>query len=125
MSLPDGTRTSAADPMEKPDPRRHRTLTTLAWTSASMTLFGGMQLLTRLAGPGIPWPMMGAVRAAIGALVAFGVARATSAPLVLVGSRALWLRSAFGTIAVLLTFYVLGSPKIPLGDAVAIFNLSP
>ena len=88
-------------------------------------LFSSMNLLARVAGSHVPWQMVGATRAAVGAVVAYSFVRARSGRIVVHASRALWTRSLMGTLAMGLTFYVLGSRRIALGDAATIFNLGP
>lgn len=105
--------------------RKGRTYAALGWMTVSSVLFGAMNVLGRMAGARVPWQMVGATRAAVGVLVAFAVVRAQGAAITVRGSRALWFRSIFGTMALALTFYVLGSPGIALGDAATIFNLGP
>jgi len=93
--------------------------------SASSVLFAGMNVLARAASAHVAWPVVGATRAGIDALVAVGVARARGTSALPKGSTAGWLRSAFGTLAMICTFCALGDPRIPLGDAVTLMNLSP
>ena len=51
-----------------------------------------------------------------GAVVAYLALRSRGVPLPTLRSRMLWLRSGLGTAAMALTFYVLASPAIALGD---------
>lgn len=88
-------------------------------------LFSVMNVLGRVAAATVPWATVAATRAIVGALVAFTVVRLRGSRPVRLASRAIWLRSIAGTTAMALTFYVLGSPGIALGDAVTIFNLGP
>src|SRR5262249_11474912 len=71
------------------------------------------------------WALVAAVRAAVGAAIAFGVGRARGVGLRVKDRRGIWLRSAFGTIALSATFYAVGSPAISLGDAATLTDLTP
>ncbi len=93
--------------------------------AAGAVLFALMNFFARLASASAPWASVGAVRALIGAAVAFAVARSRGAPLVATDRRALFWRSAFGTASMLGTFYALSSRTLSLGDTVTLFNLSP
>lgn len=101
------------------------TIAALGWMTLAAGLFSGMSLLARVVGDHVPWQMVGATRAAVGVFVAYSFVRARSGHVIVHASRALWLRSVFGTTAMALTFYVLGSNGIALGDAATIFNLGP
>jgi drug/metabolite transporter (DMT)-like permease len=88
-------------------------------------LFALMNFFARLASATAPWPMVGGVRALIGAAVAVAVAKARGASLVTHERRAVLLRSLFGTAAMVCTFYALTSPALSLGDTVTLLNLAP
>lgn len=104
---------------------RGPTLVALGWMTLAGVLFSVMNVLGRVAATSAPWATVAAVRAIVGALVAFAVVRYRGSRPVRLGTRAIWLRSISGTTAMALTFYVLGSPGIALGDAVTLFNLGP
>lgn len=89
------------------------------------TLFAMMNFLARLATASASWASVAAVRALVGALVAFGVARIRGRPLAPNDVRAVFWRSLLGTIAMLATFYALSSRTVSLGNTVTLLNLSP
>ena len=93
--------------------------------SLSACLFAGMNFFVHLSSVHVAWTLVGAVRAAIGALVAITVARWRSVSFIPKNTLAMWMRSLFGTGAMACTFYALGSPVMPLGDAATLVNLSP
>jgi drug/metabolite transporter (DMT)-like permease len=97
----------------------------LGLMAVSATLFALMNLLARLAAESASWATTAAVRALIGALVSYVVARARGRSLAPSDRKALLGRSLFGTISMVLTFYALSSPSLPLGDTVTLLNLSP
>lgn len=89
------------------------------------TLFASMNFLARLATASASWASVAAVRALVGALVAFGVARMRGRSLAAKDMRAVFWRSLLGTIAMLATFYALSSRTVSLGNTVTLLNLSP
>ncbi len=89
------------------------------------TLFALMNFLARLATTSASWATAGAVRALVGALVAFGVARWRGRSLAPRRFSAIFWRSVLGTIAMLSTFYALSSKTVSLGNTVTLLNLSP
>jgi drug/metabolite transporter (DMT)-like permease len=91
----------------------------------SACLFAAMNTLARRASPHAHWTVVAAVRAAIGAGVALIVAAARRTRLRQRPSATMWLRSGFGTLAMICTFFALGSATLPLSDAATLFNLSP
>lgn len=91
----------------------------------SALLFALMGFFARLASSGVHWTLVGATRAAIGALVAIAVARARGARTRVDDRRGIWWRSIFGTASMACTFYALASPSLALGDTATLFNLSP
>jgi drug/metabolite transporter (DMT)-like permease len=93
--------------------------------AASAALFGTMNFFARLASAHLSWPLVGATRALVGALVAIAVAHARGASLRINDKRAMWVRTAFGTAAMGLTFWALASPGLGLGDTATLLNLSP
>ena len=96
-----------------------------AWMALAATLFGIMNLFARLSSEHAHWTVVAAVRALIGALVAIGIARARGVPAIVVGGRAMWLRSLFGTAAMACSFYALTSRYLPLADSVTLNNTTP
>ncbi len=93
--------------------------------AVSAVLFATMGFFARVGSAHTHWTIVAGTRAAIGAMVAYGVGRARMAPLVVKNRRGIWLRSIFGTAALLCTFYALGSPALGLGDTTTLVNLSP
>lgn len=91
----------------------------------SATLFAFMNFFAKLASSSAGWASVGAARAAIGGLVAFGIARARGASLVATDRKAIFWRSILGTAAMLTTFYALSSRTLGLGDTVTLLNLMP
>lgn len=93
--------------------------------AASAVLFAAMSWLARVSGETAHWTVVAAVRAAVGAAVAVGVARARGVPAFVYPTRIMWARSAFGTVAMACTFFTLSRRALPLGDASTLFNLTP
>lgn len=91
----------------------------------SAVLFATMSFLARVATASASWATVGAVRAMIGACVAYGVARARGRSVATKNYRAVFWRSFFGTISMLSTFYALSSKTVSLGNTVTLLNLSP
>lgn len=95
------------------------------WMATGAVCFSVMNVLAKIASESAHFSVVAMVRAGVGALVAFLVARLTGASLVVVNRRAMWLRSAFGTTSMLATFAALSEVSLPVGDAATLFNLSP
>lgn len=93
--------------------------------AASAVLFAAMNVFARLATESTSWASVATVRALVGALVAFGVARVRKTSLAAVDKWAIFWRSVFGTASMLATFYALSSRTLPLGDTVTLLNLTP
>lgn len=93
--------------------------------ATSAVLFAWMNVFARLATHSASWATVAAVRALIGAGVAFVVARVRGSSLALRDKRAVIGRSLFGTAAMLATFYALSSRTLALGDTVTLLNLTP
>jgi drug/metabolite transporter (DMT)-like permease len=91
----------------------------------SATLFAFMNFFAKLASSSAGWASVAAARAAVGGLVAFGIARARGASLVATDRKAIFWRSILGTAAMLTTFYALSSRTLGLGDTVTLLNLMP
>ena len=88
-------------------------------------LFAMMRLATRVNAEALPWTVLSATRFLGGALVVFGVARATRASLHIRDKRATWLRAIFGTGSSIGVFYALGSSEISVGDATTLSATAP
>lgn len=93
--------------------------------ATSATLFALMNFLARLASSTASWASVGAVRALVGAAVAYAVGRTRGQDLRAHDPKALFWRSAFGTASMVCTFHALSSRSLPLGDTVTLLNLSP
>src|SRR5688500_20055423 len=91
----------------------------------SATLFAFMNFFAKLASSSAGWASVAAVRALIGGLVAFAIARARGASLVATDRKAIFWRSILGTAAMLSTFYALPSRTLGLGATVTLPNLLP
>lgn len=115
---------NAPEPLRAPR-RADAGAAALAWMAASALLFAVMGFLAKIATASTSWALVGAVRALVGAGVALAVARARGAPLRSGPRLETWLRSLFGTGAMMCTFYALSSRTLALGDTVTLLNLSP
>jgi drug/metabolite transporter (DMT)-like permease len=93
--------------------------------AASALLFAFMGFFARLATASTSWATVGAARALVGAAVALGFARLRGVSLRGGRARDMWLRSLFGTGAMMCTFYALSSRALPLGDTVTLLNSTP
>ena len=91
----------------------------------SAVLFATMNLFARMATTSTSWTTVAAVRAGVGALVAYGAARARGRDVMATDHRAVLWRSLFGTVSMLSTFYAISSKTVSLGDVVTLLNLSP
>jgi drug/metabolite transporter (DMT)-like permease len=89
------------------------------------TLFALTNFLARLATTSASWATVAAVRALVGALVAFIVARMRGRSLAPKDVRGVFWRSLLGTISMLSTFYALSSRTVSLGNTVTLLNLAP
>lgn len=89
------------------------------------TLFALMNFFARLATTSAPWATVAAVRAMIGAVIAYAFARWRGRSLAAKSPRAIFWRSLLGTIAMLSTFYALSSRTVSLGNTVTLLNLAP
>lgn len=107
--------------MSSPDRGRQA----LAYMATSAALFAFMNFFAKLASSSASWASIGAVRALVGAAVAFLVGRSRGAQLRAVNRRALFWRSLFGTASMLCTFYALSCHALSLGDTVTLLNLTP
>jgi len=92
---------------------------------AANVLFAAMAISARLASRSASWTTVGASRALVGAAVAFAFALRSGASLRTRNRGLAWARSISGTLAMLATFYALGSPNLAVGDAATIFATAP
>ncbi len=95
------------------------------WMATAAACFSVMNVYVKVASEDVHFTLVAAVRAALGALVAALVARATGASLRVSNRRAMLLRSVFGTAAMFFTFAALSERALPVGDAATLFNLAP
>ena len=116
---------SAASIAVTPAPLAKSAPEAFAWMAASATLFALMNFFARIAGEHLSWTVVTCVRALIGAAVALLVARMRGANIRVRNQRGMWWRAAWGTGAMLCTFYSVSSPALPLGDSVTLLNLTP
>ena len=91
----------------------------------AQVLFSAMGVFTRLGTEEVPWQEAALSRFAVGALVAYVMARARGVGLHITNKKLMWTRSITGTLSALTVFYVWASPKIPLGDAVTLTSVGP
>lgn len=87
--------------------------------------FAGMNVLARVSSGRVPWPQVAMSRALTGALLAWAVSRARGTSLRITHVRESWMRTLFGTCALLATFYSLAAREVPVGDVVTLGALSP
>ena len=116
---------TAAGPSPGPATLRDLLRHGVAWILISETLFAIMRIATRWGASDLPGLEIGAVRFIGGALVALGMARARGASLAITDQRTAWLRSGFGTLNAAAVFYVLGSPRIAVGDVATLSATGP
>lgn len=125
--VPDLERSWAAPPLEGRSDLsdRRASATALALMALGATLFALMNLLARVATSSASWASVAAVRALVGALVAFVVARMRGQSLAMKDAPAVLWRSLFGTVSMVATFYALSSRTMSLGNTVTLINLAP
>ncbi len=97
----------------------------ITWILLSESLFALMRLATRWGAADVPGLEIGAARFLGGAVVAWGVARARGVSLAVGDQRTAWLRSGFGALNALAVFFVLGQPRIALGDVATLQATGP
>jgi drug/metabolite transporter (DMT)-like permease len=91
---------------------------------AASTAFAVMYALTTSLGrAGVPWALIGFVRAVVGLVASVGLARARGASLRVFGRRAMWIRSLAGSASSLCIFYAV--THMPLSDAMALIHATP
>lgn len=97
----------------------------VAWMLIAQVLFSGMNIFTRLGARGVPWPETAFARFFFGAIITCLVGLGRGVPLRVTKKKLAWSRSICGTLAALTYFYILSSPKIPVGDAVTLTSVGP
>ncbi len=100
-------------------------LRAVLWMTLASALFAGMNVGARLASGGLPWPEIAASRAITGAVLAAMLSRLRGSSLRVRDRKRSWMRSLFGTAAMLCTFFVLSAREVPLGDVVTLGATSP
>lgn len=97
----------------------------VAWILVSETMFALMRIATRWGAAEVPGLEIGAARFLGGAVVAWAVARSRGASLRITDQRTAWIRSGFGCLNAAAVFYVLGSPRIAVGDVATLSAVGP
>ncbi len=105
--------------------RRRPAVRGVVWLLVSCVFFAGMNVGARVASRHVPWPEVAASRALFGALTAASVGALRGKSLRVVHQRAAWMRSLFGTTALLIGFYAVSTQSVPLGDIVTLGATSP
>lgn len=95
------------------------------WMLLAQALFALMNIGTRLGARHLPWSEVAFGRFAVGVAIASTVAASRPGGFRIINWKASWLRSVFGTLAALGTFYALSSPRIPIGDAATLGATTP
>ena len=106
-------------------PHREALRRGVTWILLSETLFAIMRLATRWGAADVPGLEIGAARFLGGAVVALAVSRMRGVSLAIGDQRTAWLRSGFGALNALAVFYVLGQPRIALGDVATLQATGP
>lgn len=96
-----------------------RALASMVLAAASFTAMNAFAAGLRA----VPWPLLTFARALFGLVAAFAVARARSSSLAVRDRAVMWERSAFGSVAMLCTFYALTHMR--LADATTLLNTTP
>src|SRR4051812_48808588 len=87
--------------------------------------FAWMNVCTRLGARHLPWAEIAAVRFLVGAVLAIAVAGVARRSLRVTDRAGTWRRSIFGTLAAAGSFYALGSSRVAVGDAAALWATTP
>jgi drug/metabolite transporter (DMT)-like permease len=122
---PFGRQDSSSDVLSAPFLRMPFLWMPFLWMTGSAILFACMNAAVREASLEATVPMVAAMRAFCGLMVALLYAKSQRQKLQINAPASMWLRSIFGTIAMAATFYTLSRQALPLGDASTLFNLSP
>jgi drug/metabolite transporter (DMT)-like permease len=92
----------------------------MLWGSFAFALMGAFG---HAAGEHCSWQWVAIARTTVAFLIAFIIAQASGARLVLWGPRTLWIRSVAGSIGLLCNFYAL--THLPVSDALTLSNTAP
>jgi drug/metabolite transporter (DMT)-like permease len=117
---PDG-----AEHVRSPAPASASRYRGVMWILVAEALFSCMRISTRVGAGRLFWGEVAAARFIVGALVVAAVAVRRGATLRIRHPRGTWMRSIFGTVSALGTFYALGSSRIAVGDAAAFGATAP
>jgi drug/metabolite transporter (DMT)-like permease len=104
---------------------RSGALAGVLWMLVAQALFGVMGVTGRLGSGGVPWQEVVFARFLVGAITAWLVARMRGQSLGVTNRRLQFLRTLFGTLSALGTFFLLSAREIALGDLVTVFGTSP
>lgn len=106
-------------------PARTAALHGIFWILVAEAFFAVMRVSTRVGAARLPWQEVAAARFLGGALVVAAIGWARGSTLRVKDPRGTWMRSIFGTLSALGTFYALGSPTLAVGDAAAYSSTAP
>src|SRR5215831_4203213 len=107
-----------------PPPAKDAPRAGFAYMTAASTGFAvAYALTTSLGRAGVPWAVIGLVRAIVGLVASLGLARARGASLRVFGRWAMWTRSLAGSAQSLCIFYAV--THMPLSDAMALIQATP
>jgi drug/metabolite transporter (DMT)-like permease len=98
-------------------------LAAAGWMLLACALFALMNVCAKYASRRVPWHEVAGFRAAFGALVIFGFARARGVSLIVHDRATQWRRTIAGTCAMAFGFFALS--RLPMGDSVTLANLTP
>ncbi len=107
--------------MRIPSPRENRSAALLM--VGAVFGFATMSALAHGLRADLPWQVIAFSRSAVTLLVALVLLFWTRTTLVLRGNTALWMRSLFGSVGLLLTFYAVS--RLPVTDTIVLFATSP
>lgn len=92
---------------------------------ASAVSFTAMSALSHGLADRVHWTVVTVARTLVAVVFASILAHAGGVPVLLIRPPVLWLRSIFGSLSMLTTFYALSCENLPVGTAVTLFNLQP
>jgi drug/metabolite transporter (DMT)-like permease len=96
-----------------------------AWMIVASVGFAFMNVFARMAHAHASWAQSAAFRCIVSVFVALAAARVRGVKLVIHDRRIAWARSIFGTLSVLVTFFVLSQPQIPVADVATLNATQP
>lgn len=117
--------TPARPPEETGNPPRadHPTIAPYLWMLCGAFAFTVMSTLAHLVRDRFPWQAIAIGRSSVPFVLTGLSALLTGGQLVVLGPRALWLRSLAGSTSLVCTFYAL--TRLPVADALTLTNLFP